>query len=88
MSREASDPARGGLSWNSNNFMTNAFTLNITRHVHHHERADVPYYDLEHIEGMPLLPAGYLALFFPAMIPAVWRGLMDARAQRFMASAG
>ena len=88
LSRQPDAPAHGRLSWNSNNFMTNAFTLNITRHVHHHERADVPYYDLEHIGATPLLPAGYLALFFPAMIPAVWRRLMDARAQRFAASAG
>ena len=83
LSREAHDPSRGTLSWNSNNFMTNAFTLNITRHVHHHLDADVPYYDLKHIDSMPLLPAGYLALFFPAMIPPVWRRLMDWRAQQF-----
>lgn len=86
LSRTADAPARGSLSWNSNGFVTNAFTLNITRHVHHHLDADVPYYDLEHIESMPLLPAGYLALFFPAMIPPVWRRLMDARAQQFAAS--
>ncbi|MBE0623499.1 MAG: hypothetical protein IH606_01680 [Burkholderiales bacterium] len=60
--------------------MTNAFTLNITRHVHHHLDAGVPNYDLEFIESMPLLPGGYLTLFFPAMIPPVWRRLMDARA--------
>lgn len=83
LSREPHDPPRDSLSWNSNGFMTNAFTLNITRHVHHHQHADVPYYDLEHIESMPLLPAGYLTLFFPAMIPPVWRRLMDARAQQF-----
>ena len=27
---------------------------------------------------MPLLPAGYFALFFPAMVPALWRAIMDA----------
>ena len=86
LSREADAPARGSLSWNSNGFMTNAFTLNITRHVHHHLDAGVPYYDLEFIESMPLLPGGYLTLFFPAMIPPVWRRLMDARAQQFLTS--
>ncbi len=83
LSREPSAPQRADLSWNSNSFVTNAFTLNITRHVHHHENADVPYYDLEDIEGMPLLPAGYLTLFFPVMIPPLWRRLMDERALRF-----
>jgi alkane 1-monooxygenase len=86
LSREADEPARGSLSWSSNGFMTNAFTLNITRHVHHHLDASVPYYDLEYIESMPLLPAGYLALFFPAMIPPIWRRLMDARARQFATS--
>lgn len=83
LAREADAPARGSLSWNSNGFMTNAFTLNITRHVHHHLRAEVPYYNLEYIESMPLLPGGYLALFFPVMIPPLWRRLIDARAQQF-----
>ena len=83
LSRPADAPSRPDLSWNTNNFITNAFTLNITRHVHHHEDASVPYYDLEYIDGMPLLPAGYLALFFPAMIPPLWRWLMDERALRF-----
>ena len=79
LSREPGETQRANLSWNSNNFATNAFTLNITRHVHHHENASVPYYDLEYIEGMPLLPAGYLTLFFPAAVPSVWRRLMDRR---------
>jgi Fatty acid desaturase len=86
LSREADAPPRGSLSWNSNGFTTNAFTLNITRHVDHHLRADVPYYDLKHIDSMPLLPGGYLALFLPAMIPLIWRRLMDARAQQFATS--
>ncbi len=86
--REAGAPPSGSLSWNSNGFMTNAFTLNITRHVHHHLDADVPYYDLKYIDAMPVLPGGYLALFFPALIPPVWRRLMDARAKRSAASPG
>ena len=83
--RAADEPLRGSLSWNSNGFMTNALTLNITRHVHHHLDAAVPYYDLKHIEAMPLLPGGYLALFFPAMFPPLWRRIMDARALQFAA---
>jgi len=79
LSRESRDPPRGSLSWNSNSFMTNAFTLNITRHVHHHLDAGVPYYDLKPHRIDALLPGGYLTLFFPAMIPPVWRRLMDAR---------
>jgi len=83
LNRAPDAPSRPDLSWNRNSFLTNAFTLNITRHVHHHEDVRVPYYDLEYVDGMPLLPAGYLSLFFPAMIPPLWRRLMDRRALRF-----
>ena len=83
LTRAPTDPLSGRLAWSINGFMTNAMTLNITRHAHHHESPGVPYQDLEHMEVMPLLPAGYFALFFPAMVPLVWRRLMDWRAQQF-----
>jgi hypothetical protein len=65
LTREANDPLSGRLAWGSNGFMTNAMTLNITRHAHHYVNPGVPYLELEHLEAMPLLPAGYFALFFP-----------------------
>ncbi len=80
LTRRPSDPMSGRLAWSSNGFMTNAMTLNITRHAYHHERPGVPYQDLRHMETMPLLPAGYFALFLPAMIPPLWRRIMDASA--------
>ena len=78
LTRQASDPLSGRLAWSSNGFMTNAMTLNITRHAHHHESPGVPYQDLRHMETMPLLPAGYFALFFPALVPPLWRAIMDS----------
>lgn len=78
LTRASTDPLSGRLAWSSNGFMTNAMTLNITRHAHHHESPGVPYQDLRHMEAMPLLPAGYFALLFPALIPPLWRRIMDA----------
>ena len=78
LTRQASDPLSGRLAWSSNGFMTNAMTLNITRHAHHHESPGVPYQDLRHMGDMPLLPAGYFALFFPALVPPLWRAIMDS----------
>ena len=80
LTRQPSDPLNGRLAWSSNGFMTNAMTLNITRHAHHHVSPGVPYHDLKHCGDMPLLPAGYFALFFPAMVPPLWRRIMDASA--------
>lgn len=78
LTRAPTDPLSGRLAWSSNGFMTNAMTVNITRHAHHHESPGLPYQDFKHMEAMPLLPAGYFALFFPAMVPPLWRRIMDA----------
>ena len=82
LSRVHGNGITGEVSWSSNGLATNAVTLNITRHAHHHVRSGLRYYELEHVDHVPMLPAGYLALFFPAMVPAIWRGLMDERARR------
>ena len=88
LTRRQTDPLSGRLAWSSNGFMTNAMTLNITRHAHHHESPGVPYQHLEHMETMPLLPAGYFALFFPAMVPPLWRRIMDSLVLRNGGCAG
>jgi alkane 1-monooxygenase len=75
--REQSEPLSGRFAWSSNGFATNALTLNITRHAHHHLRPGVPYHQLRHMQDMPLLPAGYFALFLPALLPPLWRLIMD-----------
>jgi alkane 1-monooxygenase len=80
LTRRPDEPLSGRLAWSSNGFMTNTMTLNITRHAHHHVNPGVPYHELEHMKTMPLLPAGYFALFFPALVPALWRAIMDSRA--------
>lgn len=86
LTRYPYEPLSGRLAWSSNGFMTNAMTLNITRHAHHHESPGVPYQDLEHMPAMPLLPAGYFALFFPALVPPLWRRIMDRLALKWSAS--
>ncbi len=82
LTRQPGEPLSGRLAWSSNGFMTNAMTLNITRHAHHHESPGVPYHELRHMDPMPLLPAGYFALFFPALVPPLWRAIMDSLALR------
>lgn len=81
--RDTGDPIDGSVSWSSNTLVTNALTLNITRHAHHHIHGGLRYYDLEHMRGVPMLPAGYPALFFVAMVPPLWRALMDHRVRAF-----
>jgi alkane 1-monooxygenase len=66
-------------AWNSNGWMTNAITLNITRHSHHHLDARVPYQALRLLPQAPRMPCGYFGLAWLALVPAVWRHAIDRR---------
>ena len=39
----------------------------------------MPYYELHAMHGAPKLPASYFTMFCIALIPPLWRRLMDRR---------
>lgn len=71
--RNPGEPVSAQHAWNSNGWMTNAITLNITRHSHHHCSAAVPYHDLHCVDGAPTFRLGYFGLVWFAVVPAIWR---------------
>ena len=77
LTRGDDEPARACHSWNSNGWLTNALTLNITRHSDHHLDARVPYEALRMMPGAPTMPMGYFGLFWLALCPAIWRRAID-----------
>ena len=78
-SREAFGPAH---SWNSSNTFANAFLFNMGRHAQHHARPTAPYQSLEHDDRVQELPYGYAASILLALIPPLWRQIMDPAVQR------
>ncbi len=75
-------PARMGPehSWNAGQRMTNWSLFNMGRHSDHHRRPGRPYGDLEPLAGAPELPAGYAGALLMALVPPLWRRVMDPRA--------
>ena len=70
-------PVRPRHSWNSNTFISSAFTFNLTRHSAHHEKAHLPYWKLKPYTEAPKMPFGYLATFFIALLfPWLYRKIM------------
>ena len=70
-------PVRPRHSWNSNTFISSAFTFNLTRHSAHHEKAHLPYWKLKPYKEAPKMPFGYLATFFIALLfPWLYRKIM------------
>jgi len=76
------EPFTSRHSWNASNPVGNALLFNMGRHSDHHRRAAGPYQILEPIPEGPELPAGYAGSMSLALIPPLWRRIMDPRALR------
>jgi alkane 1-monooxygenase len=72
-------------SWNSAKRMNNAALFNMGRHSDHHRRTTRPYAQLDMVPGAAELPSGYAAALLTALIPPLWRRVMDPRAKAVMA---
>ncbi len=68
-------------SWNSSQRYTNWLLFNLQRHSDHHETARRRYQSLLHHHDSPQLPAGYATMFVLALVPPLWRRVMDPRAR-------
>jgi alkane 1-monooxygenase len=66
-------------SWNSNNIATNVLLYHLQRHSDHHANPTRRYQALRDFEESPVLPTGYAGMIILAVVPAVWRRVMDPR---------
>ena len=74
-------------AWAHHCWLTNCLTFNNTFHSDHHLRPRVPYYELHAMYGAPKLPASYFTMFCVALVPPLWRALMDKRLDALQAAA-
>jgi alkane 1-monooxygenase len=72
-------------SWNTAKRMNNAALFNMGRHSDHHRRTTRSYERLEVLSGAAELPSGYAAALLTALVPPLWRRVMDTRAKAVMA---
>jgi alkane 1-monooxygenase len=66
-------------SWNSNNVASNVLLYHLQRHSDHHANPMRRYQSLRHFDEAPQLPTGYAGMIVVAMIPPLWRRMMDHR---------
>jgi alkane 1-monooxygenase len=66
-------------SWNSDRVVTNVFLFQLQRHSDHHANPLRRYQTLRSFDASPRLPAGYATMLLIALIPPVWRRVMDHR---------
>ncbi len=73
---ERVDPSH---SWNSNNIATNVLLYHLQRHSDHHANPTRRYQTLRDFEQSPVLPTGYAGMIVLALVPPLFRRVMDPR---------
>jgi len=66
-------------SWDSSHRLSNWLLINLARHSDHHLTASRRYPALSTREQAPQLPAGYGTMLLLALVPPLWRRVMDPR---------
>lgn len=72
-------------SWNSNFLLTNLALFHLQRHSDHHAFPKRPYQVLRHYDDSPQLPSGYAGMVVIALIPPLWRAVMDPKVRGYYA---
>ncbi|HUO80987.1 MAG TPA: alkane 1-monooxygenase [Steroidobacteraceae bacterium] len=72
-------------SWNSSQQLSNWFLFNLQRHSHHHAHVTRHYQELLHMPDAPQLPTGYGGMLVFALVPPLWRRIMDPRLEAWRA---
>ncbi|KAA2285751.1 alkane 1-monooxygenase [Arenimonas fontis] len=73
-------------SWNSDYALSNWLLFQLQRHSDHHAFPKRRYPILRHHPDSPQLSGGYAAMFVLALLPPLWRRVMDPRARAFLQS--
>ena len=66
-------------AWNCHHIISNAALYNLPRHSNHHMFASKPFWALEANAAAPLLPYGYKTMIVLALVPPLWRRVIDPR---------
>lgn len=72
-------------SWNSNHLLTNCFLFMLQRHSDHHAHQSRRYQILQQFDTSPQLPAGYATMILLALVPPLWRKVMDPKVEAYRA---
>ncbi|MBY4596843.1 alkane 1-monooxygenase [bacterium BD-1] len=73
-------------SWNSDYALSNLLLFQLQRHSDHHAFPRRRYAILRHHADSPQLPGGYAAMFVLALVPPLWRRVVDPRVRAFHAA--
>ena len=77
------EPVNATHSWNSPHWFSSALMLNATRHSDHHAHPGRHYPELTISKDTPMLPRPLPLMASIALVPPLWRRIMDPRVERW-----
>jgi alkane 1-monooxygenase len=80
------EPLGSWHSWNVVHRVDNSLLFNSGRHAHHHRAPALPCQRLRAVEHTPQLPFGFAGSILLALIPPLWRRIMDPKVDYWMAA--
>jgi alkane 1-monooxygenase len=72
-------PVEPRHSWNTNHIVSNLMLFHLQRHSDHHANPLRPYQALRNFSELPRLPSGYPGSYALAVVPPLWRRVMDPK---------
>ncbi len=72
-------------AWDANDPISALLVFNLSRHAGHHCNPALPAAVLVPAPGAPRLPLGFYSMVFLALVPPLWRALMDPRVRALQA---
>lgn len=81
------EPVRPHHSWDVSRWASNRIFINVTRHSDHHSKPNrrFPLLQAGTKESGPLLPYGYQTMTLIALVPPLWRRVMNPRVKAWRA---
>ncbi len=73
------EPCQPHHSWNTNHIPSNLMLFHLQRHSDHHANPLRPYQSLRNFNELPRLPSGYPGCYKLALVPPLWRRVMDPK---------
>ncbi len=73
------EPPRKQHSWDADFWLSNALLIQLPRHADHHVNPTRPFPALQRSSEAPQLPFGYATAVLVALLPPLWRQVMDKR---------
>ncbi len=77
------EPCQPHHSWNTNHIASNLMLFHLQRHSDHHANPLRPYQALRNFNELPRLPSGYPGCYKLALIPPLWRRVMDPKVMKW-----